>query len=285
VVSTLAGQAGTSGSVDGTGTAASFYGPQGLAVDTNGHLYIADTNNDTVRQMVISTGAVTTVAGLAGNAGSVDGDSSAARFDFPSGVAADSAGNLYVADTENHTIREITPTGTVTTLAGQVGISGSADGTGTAARFYFPTGITSDSGGTLYIADTNNHTVRVGILPLAPTISVQPQSQTVTTGSSAQFSVVATGRPAYQWYLGGAVVSGATSSTYSLTSAQSSNAGDYTVTVTNSYGSVTSSKATLTVTAASTSTSSPSLGGGAMGIWFVGALALLGLARCWTRRS
>ena len=285
IVSTLAGQAGANGSADGTGTAATFYGPQGLAVDTSGHLYVADTNNNLVRKIVIANASVSTVAGQAGSAGSADGVGSAARFYFPSGVAVDPAGDVYVADTENHTIREISPTGVVTTQAGQVGISGSTDGLGTAARFYFPTGIVADSGGTIYIADTNNYTVRVALPPVAPTITVQPQGATVIAGSGVQFSVVATGNPTYQWSLNGTAISGATSSTYSLTSAQSSNAGDYTVTVTNSYGSATSNKATLTVDAASTSSGSSEGGGGAIGAWVAGALALLGLARCYARKS
>ena len=282
-LSTLAGQAGTTGSADDTGTAATFYGPQGLAVDVSGHLYVADTNNNTIRKVVISSGAVSTVAGNAGSAGSADGVGTAARFYYPSGVAADAAGNVYVADTENHTLREISPTGIVTTQAGQVGISGSADGQGAAARFYFPTGIAADSGGTIYIADTNNYTVRVAQRPVVPTITVQPQGQTVTAGSGVSFSVVATGKPTYQWNLNGSAISGATSSTYSLTSAQSANAGDYTVTLTNSFGSVTSNKATLTVNAAAASTSSS--GGGGVDTWFVGALALVGLARCFKRKN
>jgi uncharacterized protein YjiK len=283
VVVTLAGQAGISGSADGIGTVASFHGPQGLAVDTSGHLYVADTNNNTIRKIVVATGTVTTVAGLAGTAGSADGTTNSARFHYPSGVAADSTGNLYITDTDNHTIREITAAGTVTTLAGQAGISGSADGTGAAASFNYPTGIAVGNAGTLYIADTNNHTVRLGIFPVAPTISVQPQGQTVTAGASVEFSVVATGNPTYQWYLNGTAISGATSSTYSLTSAQSANAGDYTVTVTNSYGSVTSSKATLTVNAATTTSSSG--GGGALSLWFYGALSLLVALRKAFRRK
>lgn len=286
VVTTLAGQAGTAGSADGTGSVAGFYGPQGLAVDTAGHLYVADTNNDTIRRIVIASGAVTTVAGAAGNAGSVDGSTNSARFYYPSGVAVDSAGNLYVADTDNSTIREITTTGDVITLAGVAGANGTADGLGAVARFHYPTGIAVDISGAIYIADTNNHAVRLGINPTAPTITTQPQSQTVTAGTTTQFTVVASGQPAptYQWSFNGTAISGATSSTYSLTSAQSANAGDYTVTVSNGYGSVTSNKATLTVNA-STSTSSSSSGGGAMGSWWVGALALLAMARCWTRKS
>ena len=72
----------------------------------------------------------------------------------------DSAGNVYVADTYNHTIRKITPAGVVTTLAGSAGSSGSADGTGSAARFYWPSGVAVDSAGNVYVADTGNHTIR-----------------------------------------------------------------------------------------------------------------------------
>ena len=93
----------------------------------------------------LATGVVTTVAGQTGVAGSADGANSQAQFYFPSGVAVDTAGNLYIADTDNHTLREIVASGAVSTLAGLAGISGSADGTGTAARFNFPTGVAVDS--------------------------------------------------------------------------------------------------------------------------------------------
>ena len=96
---------------------------------------------------------VTTLAGLAGNPGSADGTGSAARFYFPSGVAVDGAGNVYVADAGNHTIRKVTPAGVVTTLAGLAGSHGSADGTGSAARFYYPTGVAVDGAGNVYVAD------------------------------------------------------------------------------------------------------------------------------------
>src|SRR6266852_5393087 len=101
----------------------------------------------------------TTLAG-ATSIGSADGTGSAARFSFPSGVATDASGNVYVADSYNSTIRQITPAGVVTTLAGLAGITGSADGTGSAARFYFPFGVATDSSGNVYVADTDNSTVR-----------------------------------------------------------------------------------------------------------------------------
>ena len=137
VVTTLAGLAGNAGSADGTGSAARFNFPGGVAVDSAGNVYVADQVNNTIRK-VTPGGVVTTLAGLAGNPGSADGTGSAARFYRPSGVAVDSAGNVYVADTNNDTIRKITPGGVVTTLAGLAGSAGSADGGGGTARFYRP---------------------------------------------------------------------------------------------------------------------------------------------------
>ncbi len=110
--------------------------------------------------IVASPLTIATLAGSAGVSGSADGTGSAARFNGPSDVAFDGAGNAYVTDTNNHTIRKITPAGVVSTLAGLAGTSGSADGTGSAARFHSPTGITVDGLGNLFVADTENHTIR-----------------------------------------------------------------------------------------------------------------------------
>jgi DNA-binding beta-propeller fold protein YncE len=92
--------------------------------------------------------------------GSTDATGAAARFNFPSGVATDSAGNVYVADSSNSTIRKITPAGAVSTLAGTAGVRGSTDGTGAAARFNFPNGVATDSAGNVYVADRSNNAVR-----------------------------------------------------------------------------------------------------------------------------
>ena len=99
-------------------------------------------------------------AGLLQAAGSRDGAGVAAQFRQPGGAVQDSGGSIYVADTGNHTIRRITPQGVVTTFAGTAGQAGSADGTGTAARFSSPAGLALDAGGTLYVADSANHAVR-----------------------------------------------------------------------------------------------------------------------------
>jgi acid phosphatase type 7 len=155
LVSTLAGS--TSGFLDGAGSNARFYYPFGLAVDNSGNLYVADYYNYAIRK-VTPQGVVTTLAG--GTYGSADGTGSNAQFSYPGGVAVDGAGNVYVADSYNDTIRKIAPGGVVTTLAGSAGVSGSADGTGSAARFNVPWGITVDGLGGLYVADYNNHTIR-----------------------------------------------------------------------------------------------------------------------------
>ncbi len=159
VVTTLAGSAGNAGYADGTGNAAQFNTPVGVAVDTNGNVYVADALNQTIRK-ITSAGVVTTLAGSAGNPGSDDGIASDARFSGPRGVALDSAGNLYVCDGDNNTIRKIDSAGIVTTLAGLAGSTGSYDGTGSEARFNTPRGVAVDSAGNVYVGDTFNHTIR-----------------------------------------------------------------------------------------------------------------------------
>ena len=159
VVSTLAGLALSAGSTDGTGSAARFSQPRGVAVDAAGNVYVADRVNQTIRK-ITPAGAVSTLAGLAGSAGSADGTGNAARFDNPGGVAVDAAGNVYVGDFNNNSIRKITPAGVVSTLAGFSGIFGSADGTGSEARFNSPFGVAVDGAGNVYVADTGNNTIR-----------------------------------------------------------------------------------------------------------------------------
>lgn len=159
VVSTLAGTVGAVGSADGTGAAARFSKPWGVAVDSAGNVYVADTNNGTIRK-VTPTGVVSTLAGTAGVSGSADGTGAAASFRLLYCIAVDTTGNSYVADYQMNTIRKITPTGVVTTLAGTAGVIGSADGTGAAASFFGPSSIVADSLGNLYVTDTFNYTIR-----------------------------------------------------------------------------------------------------------------------------
>jgi hypothetical protein len=158
-VSTLAGNAGLTGSADGTGSAALFDQPQGIAVDAAGNVYVSDTNNSTIRK-ITAAGVVTTLAGAAGQTGSSDGTGASARFSYPFGLAVDAVGNIYVADFDNSTVRKVTPGGAVSTLAGSAGVSGTADGQGGAAQFNHPEAVSVDAAGNVYVIDTSNQTLR-----------------------------------------------------------------------------------------------------------------------------
>ena len=159
IVSTLAGAAYTTGSTDATGSAARFNQPTGVAVDSEGNVFVADNYNHTIRK-VTSSGVVTTLAGTAGSSGSTNGTGSAARFNRPYGITVDTAGNLFVTDRVNYTIRKVTSAGVVTTFAGSAGSNGSTDGTGSAARFSYPAGIAVDNAGNIFVADANNDRIR-----------------------------------------------------------------------------------------------------------------------------
>lgn len=188
VVSTLAGN-GRQGSSDGTGTAAGFNEPRGVAVDSAGTVYVADYQNQTVRK-ITAAGVTTTLAGTAGSIGSSDGTGAAARFKSPNGVAVDSAGNVYVADSGNRTIRKITPAGVVTSLAGSSTNNSITDGTGTAAGFKEIRNLSIDSAGNLYVTDFLSHVVRkitaAGVVTTIAGGSGIPGS-TDATGTSARF--------------------------------------------------------------------------------------------------
>ncbi|WP_435465983.1 hypothetical protein [Variovorax sp. GB1P17] len=186
VVTTLAGS-GTAGNANGLGAAASFNGPLGIALDSDGNLYVADSWNNTIR-MITPAGLVSTVAGN-GTPGSADGLGVAASFRKPASLAFDGSGNLYVADSENNLIRKMTPAGAVTTLAGTT-TPGSADGTGTAATFRFPQGLAFDGSGNLYVADRDNQMIRK-LTPagVVTTLAGSPTpGWTNGTGSAASFS-------------------------------------------------------------------------------------------------
>jgi len=350
-MTTLAGIINKAGGQDGPATSATFGSPSGIAVDSLGNVFVCDTSNSTIRQ-VNTNGTVSTIGGYVGAPGFFDGtlSNTGSQFAGPYALAIDSSGSLYITDQASLSLlRKISsPTKAspkVSTLAGQLGVASRWDGTGAGANFNNPHGIAIDANGVIYISDTGNNTIRKGLtastavsiptvataiqngqagssynytlsatnsptsftltsgtLPLglnfnsstglisgipttagtynvyftasnsagtsspslisltisgstavtaAPTISVQPLSQTVTLGSSASLSITASSAASiqtYQWYLNSAPIAGANSSTYTISSASTLSAGTYTVSVTNTAGTIISNAAILSVT-------------------------------------
>jgi DNA-binding beta-propeller fold protein YncE len=154
-VSTFAGTAGTQGHADGTGPAASFYFPLGLADDGSGNLYVADTFNNLVRK-ITPAAAVSTFPPAAAE----DQTDISLQFEGPHGVAADGQGNVFVANTGSETILRIAPDGTVTLLAGVLNTIGHDDGPGSQATFNAPWDLTVDGAGNVYVADAGNNSIR-----------------------------------------------------------------------------------------------------------------------------
>ena len=157
VVTTIAGN-GNTGFIDGFGTQASFYNPSAIAIDALGNLYVADEKNHAIRK-ISAFGEVNTLAGN-GSAGAINGTGAEASFSYPSGIALDVSGNVYVADFSNQKIRKITPEGLVSTVAG-TGSIGRLNGPEKVASFHNPTGISIDNSGNLYVADAGNHQIRM----------------------------------------------------------------------------------------------------------------------------
>ncbi|TDX00906.1 NHL repeat-containing protein [Dinghuibacter silviterrae] len=180
VVSTLAGN-GKAASVDGADTAASFIQPDGIGVDGSGNVYVADRKGFKIRK-ITPAGLVTTFAG-SGSSGSAGGTGTAASFDLPTGLCVDGSGNVYVTDDGDYLIRKITPAGAVSTLAGNIGVSDTTDGMGTAATFGLPYMIAADRNGYLYVTDASNATVRkVSPAGLVTTIAGSNENQGTTDG-------------------------------------------------------------------------------------------------------
>ncbi len=164
VITTVAGTGVSGSSGDGgPATAADLNFPTAVAIDSSGNIFIADFNNNEIREVNIATGVITTVAGdgTAGFSGN-GGAATAAELNHPLGVAVDSSGNIYIADSSNQMIREVNAvTGTITTVAGNgsTGQSGNG-GPATSAELNTPTNVAVDSNGDIFIADTNNNEIR-----------------------------------------------------------------------------------------------------------------------------
>ena len=184
VVTTLAGN-GVSGMVDASGSAARFGEPIGIAVDATGNVFVGDYVNNRIRK-ITPAGVVTTFAGT--NQGMADGTGTAAAFNNPFCLAFDAAGNLYVADSHNFAIRKITAAGVVTTLAGN-GTAGALNGTGAAATFSRPIGITVDAAGNVYECDLDNHTIRkITAAGVVTTFAGTTGISGATDGAAASFN-------------------------------------------------------------------------------------------------
>jgi sugar lactone lactonase YvrE len=172
-VTTLAGT-NSIGTRDGTGNNARFSTPSGIAIGSDGAVYVADTLSHAIRRIVPSSAVVTTLAGSKPELGYAEGTGTTARFRFPFGVASDDSGNIYVAD--DTAVRRITPAGVTSLVAGSPGVAGFVDATGTSARFGALTAIAFGPGGMLYVADPSNNAVR-RITPagVVTTIASSPQ--------------------------------------------------------------------------------------------------------------
>ena len=278
-VSTLAGAAlQFSDDVNGKGDQARFSSPSWLVVDPAGNLFVTEFFSSAIRK-ITSDGTVTTLAGSFHEEGDVDGTGVNARFSSNMQLAVDKAGNLYAADYGNNSLRKITPDGVVTTIAGSKQILGGADGVGAAADFNGIYRVGVDASDNVYVVDQNNRSLRKGRKAGPPVITTQPHSLSADVGANVTLTVTAAGAPTptYQWYINGLIFNNATTATLNLNTVRGTDAGDYTVRVTNELGTVTSDKATLTVNGASSPppSSGPGSGGGAIGATWVFALIVL----------
>jgi len=243
-----------------TTVAGGFNNPAGVAVDAAGNIYLAELGNDDIRE-ISPGGSVSLLAGATPAAeGYADGVGQYAGFDNPLGLAMDAAQNLYVSDPRDGTIRLLTPARVVTTIGGEIYTGAWQDGTGSAAGYRGPRGLSLDRQGNVYVADSGNGAVRIGTLSPAPTIVIQPTNQWVAlAGDNLSFTVVAAGLAplSYQWFTNETTVAGATAATLSLPNVTVRQSGHYTLHVANGTGSVNSTPLALTVQPTPAATSLP----------------------------
>lgn len=258
-ITTLAGYLGRLGGTDGSGTAATFSGPLGITTDSAGNIYVADTGGDTIRK-ITPTGTVTTLGGFVGAPGFLDGplNTNASQFSHPYAIVVDTKNNIYVSDGSNNSyIRQISSSGIVSTIAGS-NFLGSNDGTGNQASFSQVFGMTLDSQGKLYVSNSGIGTIRIGTaasLNSPPVITLNPSNQSASLGFGITLQVQATGSGnlTYQWYLNGnaltnsSTINGANNPTLIISNFNSALVGQYYVTITNAYGSVKSSMASVAI--------------------------------------
>ena len=281
VTSILAGSLGNQGNADGLGISAQFAYVSSLTIDSNGNIFVIDQQNCTIRK-ITSAGLVSTIAGQSLKSGFIDGVGSGALFSNGlQEIAADTSGNLYIMDyaafrkaviatapliTTQPTNQAVAVGGsaTISVVASGSGIlkyqwyKGNSSIVGAASSSYTISSATTTDSGSYYVVVTNSlgsvtsNSVNLTITVGAPVISTQPISQSIYSGSVLNLSVVATGTGplSYQWFLNNLAISGATTSSYTVASALNTSAGNYTVSVTNAGGSITSSVATISVVTA-----------------------------------
>lgn len=323
IVSTLDNLSGQYNILDGIGGAPAFHNPVSVAVDHDGTLYVCDAGNYFIRK-ISPTGVVSLFAGKPHQFGEVDGLGSEARFYHPAHIVLDGLGNAYVLDrrVEGRVVRKITAAGLVSTIdagdrvtsltvdqEGNVyvlgatitkisprgtsspivskAISNAASGRELKVIEFTMTGdIAVDKSGDLLV--TSGRSLHKGQAAVAPKITEQPHSLSVKSGEQVRFSVAAEALPeaTYQWFYNGSPFQDATTSELAFTNARATDAGNYTVVVTNEFGSATSEVAKLSITSTTVSpppstgsSGSSGGGGGAPSVWFLFTLTSLAVAR------
>jgi Secretion system C-terminal sorting domain/NHL repeat len=252
-VTTIAGNSSTAGNNDGNGSVATFQAPTGLGwyinpdfkyvngvLQTSHELLITDPLNNNIRLLDVNTNIVSTVAGIVGVSGNVDGDVSVATFGYPMEVSCDSSSNIYITDTSSNVIRKITGS-CVSTFAGSIGISGSTNGNGTSAKFNSPMGVTLYKNA-LYIADFTNNTIRKVTVPGTPAdktpvanFSIQTDGNPNKTYSliDSTSGTIFTGNQRWKITPGSFTYVGGTDSTSAIAQVQFKTMTQYTITLTD----------------------------------------------------